>query len=334
MSMKITPCTWKHGKRWVYTVTYDEAMVELHEHTIPVHEELGLPGHVEVVVGHMGIERRIGVSSYNGYHHMNGAQLRELIDMGWGVGNHSWSHGVVEENLDLEIRQAKVVLEDAIGHRVVSYCAPGDNSNLTPTITEALIENGYLCAMSVTDDVNPPDGNLWFLNRAANLHRGWGPLYSAFEPYHRLAQARSLSAWVLDYCHCPSPNIPHESKDVYIHEHRARLEAIVEVGGCEVWASTAEEVSDYILCRRSVKIVPVNGSTENASVEISLQNVPAPVSYREVTFDIEIPPAQRRSPLLVVNGQPQPALMNTATSARVTLDLSQPVTLSMKGLSQ
>jgi hypothetical protein len=330
MSVTITPCTWKHGKRWVYTVTYDEALVELHEYTIPIHEELGIPGHVEVVVGHMGVERQIGASSYNGYHHMNGSQLRELIDMGWGVGNHSWSHGVVADNLDLELRQAKEVLEDAIGHRVVAYCAPGDNSNLTPTIIDALREYGYLCGMSVTDDVNPPDGNLWFLNRAANLHQGWGPLYSAFEPEHRLAQARRQSAWVIDYCHCPSPKIPHENKDVYLHEHRARLEAIVEVGGCEVWTSTVEEVTDYILCRRGVKIA----AAENGAVELSLQDVPEAVSCRDVTFDLEIPPAQRRCPLLVINGQPQPATLVTATTARVTLDLSQPVILSTKGVSQ
>ena len=330
MSIQITPTTWKHGKRWVYTVTYDEAMVELHDYTIPVHEELGIPGHVEVVVGHMGVERQIGASSYNGYHHMNGAQLRELIDMGWGVGNHSWSLGMVEENLDLEIRQAKEVLEDAIGHRITAYTAPGSNVNLTPTITEALIENDYLCAMSVTDNVNTPDGNLWFLNRAANLHQGWEPLFPAFEPYHRLAQARSQSAWVIDYCHCPSPHIPHESKDVYIHEHRARLEAVVEVGGCEVWTATVEEVADYILCRRGVKIV----TAENGAVQISLQDVPSPVTFRDVTFDIEIPPAQRRSPQLHINGRPQPALLVTASTARVTLDLSQPVTLEIRGLSQ
>lgn len=333
MSVQIKPCTWKHGKRWVYTVTYDEALVELHEYTIPIHEELGLPGHVEVVVGHMGVERRIGQSSYNGYHHMNGAQLRELIAMGWGVGNHSWSHGVVADNLDQEIRQAKEVLEDATGHRVTSYCAPGDNSNLTPVVIESLIENGYLCGMSVTDDVNVPDCNLWFLNRAANLHQGWGPLWSAFEPEHRLAQARRQSAWVIDYCHCPSPKIPHENKDVYIHEHRARLEAIVEVGGCDVWASTVEEVTDYILCRRGVKIAPA-ANAENGAVTLSLQNVPAPVSFRDVTFDIEIPPVQLRSPQLIINGQPQPATLITATTARVTLDLSQPVTLATKGLSQ
>ncbi|NLT41638.1 MAG: hypothetical protein GXX93_03100 [Anaerolineae bacterium] len=68
MPVSISPCLWKHGKRWAYSVTFDEALAELHEYTIPVHQELGVPGHVEVVVGHMGTERRVGSSSYNGYH--------------------------------------------------------------------------------------------------------------------------------------------------------------------------------------------------------------------------------------------------------------------------
>jgi hypothetical protein len=107
MSISIKPSTWKHGKRWAYSVTYDEALTELFDHVVPLHDELGLPGHVEVVVGQMGQVRQIGNSSYNGYHHMGPEKLRQLIDKGWGVGNHSWTHGVVEENLHLGLYQAK-----------------------------------------------------------------------------------------------------------------------------------------------------------------------------------------------------------------------------------
>lgn len=334
MTMQIQPCTWKHGKRWAYTVTYDEAMSELFDHVVPLHEELGIPGHLEVVVGHMGKVRAIGNSSYNGYHHMPPAQLRQLIDCGWGVGNHSWTHGVVEENIDLEIYQAKRVLEEAIGRRVTSYCAPGSNDNMTPMITAALQDAGYLCAMSVTDDINPPDGDLWFLNRASNLHRAWTPLFSAFDPHHRLQQARNKQGWVIDYCHCPAPQIPHESKDVYIDEHRARLEAVLATGGDEVWPATAEEIVDYILCRRQTRIEPVKQDDGTPAVRLSLIDLPAPVMSRQVTFDILVPPALRRNPLLIVNGQPQPALLITLSTARVTLDLAQPVTLTLGGSSQ
>jgi len=332
--MTVTPCTWKHGKRWAYTVTFDEALVELHEYTIPVHEELGVPGHVEVVVGHIGKVRQIGNSSYNGYRHMNAAELRQLIDMGWGVGNHSWSHGDVAANLDLEVRRAKAVLEEAIGRRVVTYTAPGDNSNMKPVILAALREAGYLCALSVTDDINRPDCNLWFLNRSSNLHQGFGPLFSAFDPYHRLMQARARSGWVIDYCHCPSPQIPHENKDVYIDEHRARLEAVLETGGNDVWLTTVEEAVDYILCRRHLKIE--RGQDENGqdAFTLSLPGLPEPVAYRYVTVDISVPPARQRCPQLVVNGARQPALLAGHGVIRATIDLSQPVTLKVEACSQ
>lgn len=334
MEITVQPCTWKHGKRWAYSVTFDEALIELHDYTIPVHEELGVPGHVEVVVGHMGKVRQIGSSSYNGYRHMSGPELRDLIAMGWGVGNHSWSHMDVAADLETEVRQAKRVLEEAIGARVVTYTAPGDNNNMKPVIIEALKEAGYLCALSVSDDVNLPDGDLWFLNRSSNLHQGFGPLWSAFDPNHRLAQARQANAWVIDYCHCPSPHIPHENKDVYIHEHRARLEAVLATGGDEVWLPTVEEAVDYTLCRRHLRVERQGEGNGVPTFRLSLEGLPQPVASKQVTLDITVPPSLQRSPLLVVNGRPQPALLARYGALRATVDLSSPVTLTVGGSGQ
>src|SRR5579872_7405630 len=68
--MSLTICNWKYGKQWVYSITYDEALEELHRFAVPHHEEYGIPGHVEAVAGHIGKVRQLGQSSYNGYHHM------------------------------------------------------------------------------------------------------------------------------------------------------------------------------------------------------------------------------------------------------------------------
>ena len=38
--------TWKYGKRWVYSVTYDEAVPSLPEHALPLHRKHGVPGMV------------------------------------------------------------------------------------------------------------------------------------------------------------------------------------------------------------------------------------------------------------------------------------------------
>ena len=110
--MALTICNWKHDKRWVYSITYDEALIELHRFAVPIHEAYRIPGHVEAVPGHLGEVRTIGSSSYNGFRHMGGEDLKDLIARGWGVGNHSWSHEVIAPDMvDRELRRAKEVLE-------------------------------------------------------------------------------------------------------------------------------------------------------------------------------------------------------------------------------
>src|SRR5438045_9030741 len=126
----LSVCNWKYGKKWVYSITYDEALEELHQFAVPYHEELGIPGHVEAVAGHIGKVRQLGQSSYNGFHHMGAGELRDLVARGWGVGNHSWRHERIQpEMVDRELRQAKEVLEEAIGQPVLLYCSAGDDRN-------------------------------------------------------------------------------------------------------------------------------------------------------------------------------------------------------------
>ena len=84
--MSLTIADWKYGKQWVYSITYDEALSELHRFAIPYHEEFGIPGHVEAVAGHIGEIRQLGQSSYNGFRHMGAEELRDLVARGWGAG--------------------------------------------------------------------------------------------------------------------------------------------------------------------------------------------------------------------------------------------------------
>ena len=79
---------------------------------------------------------------------------------GWGVGNHSWSHKAVNaETAALELRQAREVLEAAIGRLVTVYCAPGSNVNMNDGALEGCRQHGYLGAMGITDALNRPDGS-------------------------------------------------------------------------------------------------------------------------------------------------------------------------------
>ena len=192
--MSLSICPWKYGKRWVYSITYDEALADLHRFAIPMHEEFGIPGHVEVVVGQMGEIRNIGSSSFNGYRHMNADELRDLLARGWGVGNHSWSHEVITpDTVDKEIGHARQVLEEALGEPIILYCSPGDNTNMADHVLEACRRYGYQGAMSLTDALNLPGDELFWINRTPLHDHYYPPFYSAYDPFRNIRQAHATA---------------------------------------------------------------------------------------------------------------------------------------------
>lgn len=350
--MSLSICPWKYGKRWVYSITYDEALADLHRYAIPMHEEYGIPGHVEVVVGQMGEIRNIGNSSFNGYRHMNGAELRDLLARGWGVGNHSWSHEVITpETVDREIGHAKSVLEEALCEAVILYCSPGDNTNMADHVLEACRRYDYLGAMSLTDALNLPGDELFWINRTALHDHYYPPFYSAFDPYRNIRQAQEVQGWLIDYCHCPLETAVHPNKDCSEAELRQRLETVLSEGGDAVWCAVPEEALSYHLMRRHARIEEVGGDgpqdagtcegdgdmgggatgggetvsgmTEGNDANaqrfrIALSELPRQVPYRSLTLEISVPAAWCRDPRVTVDGQEHSAEVLRPGVLRVT----------------
>lgn len=250
---------WKYAKDWVYSITYDEALSELERFVIPVHEELGIPGHLEVVAGHIGRIRDLGQSSFNGLRHMDARELRRMKDMGWGIGNHSYSHERVMDDPDRELRLAKQIIEDAVGSPVTVYTSPGNNDNLTPEVVEALKQYGYLAGMSITDDINlyDPDDLLW-INRVPLHEKYWGVFDGAYDAYKRIHQAKENNGWIVDYCHCPLEEAIHPYKDCTAAHHRKRLETVIKEGGNGCWYADPDEVVDYRYMRKYTSIKQVD----------------------------------------------------------------------------
>ncbi len=308
--MSLSICPWKYGKRWVYSITYDEALADLHRFAVPMHEEYAIPGHVEVVVGQMGEIRNIGNSSFNGYRHMNGTELRDLLDRGWGVGNHSWSHEVITpEMVDREIGQAKEVLEEALGEPIIFYCSPGDNTNMAEHVLDACRSYGYLGAMSLTDALNLPGDELFWINRTALHDHYYPPFYSAYDPYRNIRQAQTMQGWIIDYCHCPLETAVHPNKDCSEAQLRRRIETVLSEGGDAVWCAVPEEALSYHLMRRHARIEKVGGNgTEDADpnaqrYHIALPELPGQVPYRSLTLEVSVPAAWCRDPRITVDGQ-------------------------------
>lgn len=312
-----TVCPWPGDRRWVYSITFDEALVDLHRFAIPILAEYGVPGHLEVVVGQMGEVRRLGQSSFNGYRHMNAEELKAMLARGWGVGNHSWSHEIIAPgDVDRELGQARDVLEAALGEPISVYCSPGDNTNMAPHVLAACRRLGYLGAMSLTDALNrPDDADLLWLNRTFLHDQGYGPFFSEFDPFRNIAHARHDRGWLIDYLHCPLEEPVHRNKDCSQAQLRRRIHTILSEGGDEVWLARVEDAIDYRYVRRATTIQPTGAGGWR------IQAAGLPQRVRCGTVTLRLPGECRRA---FVEGRATPA-----PGGLLDLDVSRPRTLTL-----
>ena len=329
-------CPWPGDRRWVYSITFDEALSDLHRCTVPIMERLGVPGHVEVVVGQMGQVRRVGQSSYNGMRHMGPAELRDLLGPGLG----DWQPLLVARRGhggDGGAGGGAGPGGAGGGHRGPGdgLLRPGEQRNMNPGALAACRRHGYLGAMSITDALNRPqaDDLLW-LNRTFLHHEGYGPFFSAFDPFRNLAYARREGGWVIDYLHCPLEAPVHPNKDCSAAQLQERLETVLAEGGDEVWLTPVEAPQEYRYLRRQVRIEPVPpapgetpggpGQAEaGASYLLSAPDLPPAVTRRTVT--LALPPETRTATL---DGSPVP-LSRRAGRLLLDVDLSTPRRLTL-----
>ena len=242
--------TWKDGKRWVYSITYDEGCEALLTHALPIHRKYGIPGHVALVASQIGVLRNVPGSSYDGMMILSADQVHMLRTEGWGVSCLGMTHGAITpENAEYEVVEARKVIEQALGMPVTMFCVPGSNESY-PAARDVAEKAGYASILTIYDDVNTAETDLLRLCRCP-LHSEYPPpFYSAFDPYKRLHQAIDLGGWVIDYCHCPMPGKPiHPWKDCTTEELEERFETMLRVGGDDVWLAEPNEVVDFLLGR-------------------------------------------------------------------------------------
>ena len=320
-NLSISVCDWAGDKRWVYSITFDEALSELHLFTIPILEEFGVPGHVEVVVGQMGQERHLLQSSYNGMHHMGVAELRELLQRGWGVGTHSWSHTYINlANIDRELTGSKHVLEEAIGAPVTVYCSPGGNFNMSEEILAQCRVDSFLGAMCLNEALNRPnDADLLWLNRTFLHDNGPDVFDCEFDPFRKVMHARRDHGWIIDYLHCPLEKPVHPRKDCSAAQLRERIETIVNEGGDEVWLAKVEDPMDYRYTRRHLRIEPLPGGLFN----LLTPGLPAAVQNHRLTFALPAQTAQ------VTADGIEGKIYSKNGKKLVDVDLSRPVILQL-----
>jgi len=242
---------WKDGKRWVYSITYDEGCADLLRYALPIHRRFGVPGHIAPLADQIGVVRDCPGSSYDGMMILSVQEIATLCAEGWGVSCHSMTHPrITPDNADYEVVASRKMLERKLGMPIKMFCVPGNNDSY-PAAHAVAAAAGYNSIMTIYDDVNRPDVDLFRLCRCP-LHTEYPPpFYSTFDPYKRIHQAIDCGGWIIDYCHCPTPQKPiHPWKDCTTDQLTERFATIVRVGGDDLWLAEPNEVVDFLLTQR------------------------------------------------------------------------------------
>jgi peptidoglycan/xylan/chitin deacetylase (PgdA/CDA1 family) len=116
-------------------VTFDDGHISDYEYALPILQSRGLIARFFITVGWTGIRP--------GY--MGWRELRALHESGQMIGAHGWSHTLLThcspEDLDKELRGARLLLEERLGTPIATMSLPGGRFNRR--ILEACREAGY-----------------------------------------------------------------------------------------------------------------------------------------------------------------------------------------------
>ena len=258
-------CRWRNDAPFAYSMTYDEGTVDALANALPIHEEFGFPGHVDVVAGQLGRPRDCFGSTLNGYVQMSPDELKVMLERGWGVGNHSWSHYVYpcQPGVDLyrEVVWSKYRLEDMIDHPVRIFAIPNDTYNYPPVLD--LVKQHYLACAYVEEAPNRPGFDLY---RIGNINVAAG----AIKPRPGWAEelrTPNLSieflqdTWQYETSHLVMWNVPQDHKCVTPEALTQRFEKLRDISEGRLWAAKPDDVIDYVLLRRHLQIANVRSGT-------------------------------------------------------------------------
>lgn len=288
-SPQVAICTWPEDAPFAYSMTYDEGTVDTLANALPVHEEFGFPGHVDVVAGQLGQQRRAFGSSLNEYMHMSVAELKFLLERGWGVGNHSWSHYVypTQPGLDLfrEVVWSRYRLEDMLDHPVRIFTIPNDKYNYEPVIE--LVKEHYLACAYIDGSPNREDFDLY---KIGNFMVASGKISEVYDWEDELLTENLeldflTGSWLYETSHLVMWNVPQAHKCLTPEDLTRRFERLREVSGGKLWAAKPDDVIDYVLLRRALGVNVVEQSDSEVRFEI-VGEWPVGVINSQLTFRI------------------------------------------------
>lgn len=137
-------------------ITFDDGHLSVYENAYPIMAELGFSGVFYIVANRIN-----DVPDF-----VNVIQLQEMIDSGWEIGSHGYSHTDVTQNHDLvnqEIAQSKTDLASALSTKIQTFAYPF--GAIDPFVGGKVYDYGYRAGMGLGTSRTHTLGTLFYLDR-------------------------------------------------------------------------------------------------------------------------------------------------------------------------
>jgi peptidoglycan/xylan/chitin deacetylase (PgdA/CDA1 family) len=137
-------------------ITFDDGHMSVYEHAFPIMEELGFPGVFYIVANRIN----------NAPDFVNIEQISTLVNAGWEIGSHGYTHLDVTKNhssANYEIGQSKADLQTALGAPIRTFAYP--YGEIDPFTAQIVSNSGYRAGMGLGKSITHTWGNLFYLHR-------------------------------------------------------------------------------------------------------------------------------------------------------------------------
>ena len=252
----ITIAPWKDDKRFAYSITYDEGLIETAGFAWRIHRRYGIPGHVNALPGMLG--KLVGDASagflqslWNLQKYAGPEHLQFLMSEGWSIGCQFSPSDDQAHTVD-SLRQIRLSLEQALACPVhalafTDFASCEANQNLAQ-------KAGFRWLFTRHDDLNAADESTHVIKRSPLYHLGPTPVRLANDPYRLLALARDRGSWVVDVVRLIDRYPSDPTRDCTPAELEARFRALCKIGGDGVWTASPETVASYRALRLATQI--------------------------------------------------------------------------------
>jgi hypothetical protein len=293
--VRIAP--WKDNKRFAYSVTYDEGLVEILGFAWRLHRDHGIPGHISAVPSLLGkLEGDMSAgflqSLWNLRKFAEPEHLQFLVSQGWTVGCQfapGKDGGTVRGGPAGFLQEQRALLEAAVGCPVRSLAFA--DATYAAIWQEAAVEAGFDWLFTLFDALNAPDDPARIVRRSPLYHRGPLPNRLANDPYRLLALARDRGAWVVDVVRLVDRYIQDSSRDCTPAELEARFNAVHTIGQGNVWLASPVAVADYRFLRWSSRLEDILIGPRH--LDLTLRVSRADQSSSSLTLVVQANPAWR-----------------------------------------